>query len=227
MKLRLILALLVTALLVTMAWVYADQIWGTTAAERTDIATGTGTGGQREEPGKQTGPEATTSPERQRLTTQPLTTQPKDTGEPAHTSLRGAFVSPTRWLGGGRVVLLQAPQLPEGGAMGMYGLGMEKRRAGQRGKKYSKGTRKRMAQLQGLMSPGKPLVTLDLDQNGAFVLHNPPAGLFLVEIRHPHLVNAAKVEVQVRRGQHRTWAASRPAWRGPSWSWCPDPRAGR
>ena len=60
-----------------------------------------------------------------------------------------------------------------------------------------------MAQLQSLIVPGEPLVTLDLDQNGAFVLHNPPAGLFLVEIRHPHLVNAAKVEVQVRRGQHQ------------------------
>ncbi|MHC5070716.1 MAG: MSCRAMM family protein, partial [Planctomycetota bacterium] len=208
MRLRFALAVLVLALLATVAWVYGDRIWGSrgTVPPAAGAGDSTGLAGTKSEPGAddRTKGMATTEGAAER-------TEITGDTEAAHTSLRGIFVSPTGvWPGGGQVGLFKAPKLPEGGAMGMFSAGMQMARLKRRGSekeggkdsKRSAAARRKAEELESLVRRGKPVQTVELDAHGGFVLHNPPAGRFLVRIQHPHLIDAKKVEVELHLGRH-------------------------
>lgn len=188
MRLRLALTVLVLALVATIAWVYGDQIWGgSEQPPQEEVAAGAESGAKsRNAKAKAKAKAKAEAGERAPLT--PGAGAPGKTTEPPHTSVRGSFTSPGGvWPGGGRVALVAAPEMPEGGTMGMLGRGMEKTRA---------------REFEALLGPGKAAQAADLGVEGGFLLHDPPEGSFLVEIQHPHLINGRKVEVQVERGRH-------------------------
>jgi protocatechuate 3,4-dioxygenase beta subunit len=191
MRLRLALTVLALALVATIAWVYADQIWGSRGEVPTTATPGDQDTTKKGEVGEKGEKQAAEADERT-----PLVGEAEAAAEPSHTSLRGCFASPGGvWPGGGQVALFVAPKMPEGGTMGMFSQGMQANRQFEKGNAKAK-------ELEALLLPGKPVRTAELAMDGGFLLNNPPPGTFLVQIQHPHLINGRKVEVKIERGKH-------------------------
>ncbi|MEE9126009.1 MAG: carboxypeptidase-like regulatory domain-containing protein, partial [Planctomycetota bacterium] len=205
MRLHFALAALALALLATIALVVCDQVGGAGGSlppTATDAVARKGLPGPESRPDgdAEVGGKGAAEVPRQR------TEISAADSEPAHTSLRGIFVSPTGvWPGGGEAALFKAPALPEGGMLGLFSAGMQASRKkpdkpGQDDKAQARAQQN--ADLELLVKSGKPVQTVELDGHGGFVFHNPPPGKFLVQVRHHHLRDAKRVEVEVRRGEH-------------------------
>jgi len=120
------------------------------------------------------------------------------------TIVRGLFEArPGTLVAPGKVVLVKPPELEGKGPMELFSMGVNaarERRFRRQEKRNASTSRDRDRRLVALFGLGEPVASAELTSSGAFVVEDPPAGRYRVQIRHPHLLNARPVTVTIREG---------------------------
>lgn len=122
---------------------------------------------------------------------------------------RGTFTAPQGpWPGDGEVQLIEVVDQPEGGVLGFATVGMDMARLKQR--QHGQGPEAERAkaeadklekQLTSLMGRGLPVLSEPVQSDGSFEIADPPGGRFVVQLHHPRLIHADRVEIEVVSGR--------------------------